>query len=143
MCLLATGSAIPRPCHKLRRSIGRSCKGGSSDELENTTECNRHTKFLGLAGYYQRFIEGFSKLAGPLTSLTKKNAGFHWLEKQESAFQEIKRRLTQAPILTLPNGNEDLEVYTDASHHGLGCVLMQRGRVIAYASRQTVEDSRG
>nr|APU93382.1 putative gag-pol polyprotein [Marshallia obovata] len=92
--------------------------------------------FLGLAGYYRRFIRDFSKIATPLTRLTRKDCKFQWSEKQEQAFQELKTKLTQAPVLTLPEGTEDLIVYSDASYQGLGCVLMQRGKVIAYASRQ-------
>lgn len=100
---------------------------------ENVTEVR---SFLGLAGYYRRFVPDFSKLAGPLTRLIKKDTHFEWNDKTEQGFQELKRRLTTAPILALPEGNEDYVVYTDASKEGLGCVLMQRGKVIAYASRQ-------
>ena len=92
--------------------------------------------FLGLAGYYRRFIEGFSKLLGPLTALTKKNARFVWTGKCEQCFQELKRRLVTAPVLALPRESGDFVVYSDASKKGLGCVLMQNGNVIAYASRQ-------
>ncbi|KAI3670853.1 hypothetical protein L1987_87495 [Smallanthus sonchifolius] len=92
--------------------------------------------FLGLAGYYRKFIKDFSKLATPLTKLTRRGVKFAWGPDQESAFQELKKRLTEAPVLTLPEGTEDLVVYSDASYLGLGCVLMQRGKVIAYASRQ-------
>ncbi|KAI3670568.1 hypothetical protein L1987_87906 [Smallanthus sonchifolius] len=92
--------------------------------------------FLGLAGYYQRFIQDFSKIASPLTKLTRKEVKYEWGSNQEEAFKELKKRLTQAPVLALPEGNEDLVVYSDALGQGLGCVLMQRGRVIAYASRQ-------
>ena len=92
--------------------------------------------FLGLAGYYRRFIENFSKIAKPLTALTQKGLSFNWSDKQETAFQTLKRMLCSAPILSLPEGMEDFVVYCDASNQGLGCVLMQRGKVIAYASRQ-------
>ncbi|GJW49728.1 putative reverse transcriptase domain-containing protein [Tanacetum coccineum] len=92
--------------------------------------------FLGLAGYYRRFIANFSKIAKPLTSLTQKNYKYVWGVEQEEAFQTLKNNLCDAPILTLPDGVEDFEVYCDASNQGLGCVLMQRGKVIAYASRQ-------
>ncbi|KAD4981870.1 hypothetical protein E3N88_18541 [Mikania micrantha] len=90
--------------------------------------------FLGLAGYYRRFISNFSKIALPLTKLTQKSEPFVWTQKQEEAFQTLKQRLCNAPILTLPEGNDDFVVYCDASHHGLGCVLMQRDKVVAYAS---------
>ncbi|GKB11932.1 putative nucleotidyltransferase, ribonuclease H [Tanacetum coccineum] len=92
--------------------------------------------FLGLAGYYRRFIVNFSKIAKPLTSLTQKNQKYEWGEKEEEAFQTLKNNLCDAPILSLPDGIEDFVVYCDASNQGLGCVLMQRGKVIAYASRQ-------
>jgi hypothetical protein len=92
--------------------------------------------FLGLAGYYRRFISNFAKIAVPLTELTQKNKAFTWNLEQETAFQTLKLKLCQAPILSLPDGTEDLVVYCDASNLGLGCVLMQRGKVIAYASRQ-------
>ncbi|GKD68020.1 putative reverse transcriptase domain-containing protein [Tanacetum coccineum] len=93
-------------------------------------------QFLGLAGYYRRFIEGFSKIAKPLTKLTQKNKNYIWGEEQESAFQLLKQKLCEAPILALPEGNDDFVVYCDASLQGLGAVLMQREKVIAYASRQ-------
>ncbi|KAI3821766.1 hypothetical protein L1987_09338 [Smallanthus sonchifolius] len=92
--------------------------------------------FLGLAGYYRRFISNFSKIAVPLTALTHKGKPYDWGPKQEEAFQTLKHKLCNAPILTLPSGNDDFVVYCDASNQGLGCVLMQRGQVIAYASRQ-------
>ncbi|KAL5575189.1 hypothetical protein UlMin_016888 [Ulmus minor] len=92
--------------------------------------------FLGLAGYYRRFVEGFSKIASPLTQLTRKNVKFQWSDEREQSFQELKKRLITAPILTIPDGNEGMVVYSDASKMGLGCVLMQHGKVIAYASRQ-------
>ena len=92
--------------------------------------------FLGLVGYYRRFIEGFSKIAGPLHGLTRKGVKFEWTDRCEGSFQMLKERLTSAPVLTLPGGNEGFEVYSDASYQGLGCVLMQHKRVVAYASRQ-------
>ena len=92
--------------------------------------------FLGLAGYYRRFIENFSKIALPLTRLTKKTVKFVWGPDQQVAFEDLRTRLCNAPVLTLPEGVEDMVVYCDASLLGLGAVLMQRGKVIAYASRQ-------
>ena len=92
--------------------------------------------FLGLAGYYRRFVQDFSKIARPMSSLLQKEVRFVWTEACEQAFQQLKQRLVSAPILTLPNDEEDFEVYSDASKNGLGCVLMQGGKVIAYASRQ-------
>ncbi|KAJ6797354.1 uncharacterized protein M6B38_216750 [Iris pallida] len=92
--------------------------------------------FLGLAGYYRRFVENFSRIAEPLTRLTRKEEKFNWTEKCQAAFDELKKRLISAPILALPSGSGGYEIYSDASGKGLGCVLMQHGRVIAYASRQ-------
>ena len=92
-------------------------------------------QFLGLAGYYRRFIQNFSKIAKPLTSLTQKGVPFKWTDKQEVAFRTLKQALCSAPVLSLPEGTEDFVVYCDASNQGLGCILMQHGRVIAYASR--------
>ncbi|GJS66445.1 putative reverse transcriptase domain-containing protein [Tanacetum coccineum] len=93
-------------------------------------------QFLGLAGYYRRFIEGFSKIAKPMTKLTQKKVKFEWGDKQETTFQLLKQKLCSALILALPEGSEDFIVYCDASIKGLGAVLMQREKVIAYASRQ-------
>ncbi|XP_071901009.1 uncharacterized protein [Coffea arabica] len=84
--------------------------------------------FLGLTGYYRRFINDFSKITGPMTELTKKNNKFIWSPKCESSFQELKKRLVSAPVLTLPDGVEGYVVYSDASREGLGCVLMQKGK---------------
>ncbi|KAJ9536067.1 hypothetical protein OSB04_un000770 [Centaurea solstitialis] len=98
--------------------------------------------FLGLAGYYRKFIQDFSRIATSLTMLTKKNVKFEWKEAQAEAFQTLKERLCSAPILSLPDGSEDFVVYSDASKLGLGCVLMQRGKVIAYASRQLKDHER-
>nr|GFB59480.1 putative reverse transcriptase domain-containing protein [Tanacetum cinerariifolium] len=90
----------------------------------------------GLAGYYRRFIEGFSKIAKPMTKLTQKKVKFEWGDKQEAAFQLLKQKLCSAPILALPEGSEDFIVYCNASIKGLSAVLMQREKVIAYSSRQ-------
>ncbi|GKC24406.1 putative nucleotidyltransferase, ribonuclease H, partial [Tanacetum coccineum] len=92
--------------------------------------------FLGLAGYYRRFVEGFSRLALPLTKLMRKGEKFVWNEEREKSFEELKQRLVSAPILTLPSGTGGFQIYSDASKKGLGCVLMQHGKVISYASRQ-------
>nr|XP_034908287.1 uncharacterized protein LOC118044188 [Populus alba] len=103
---------------------------------ERPTSVTEIRSFLGLAGYYRRFIEGFSLIATPLTQLTRKDKKWVWSEECEASFQELKRRLTTTPVLTLPSGTEGFVVYSDASGKGLGCVLMQHGKVIAYASRQ-------
>ncbi|WVZ76432.1 LOW QUALITY PROTEIN: hypothetical protein U9M48_024408 [Paspalum notatum var. saurae] len=88
--------------------------------------------FLGLAGYYRRFIKDFSKTVKPMTSLTKKNAKYVWSSNCEEAFQTLKKLLTSAPVLAQPDVTKPFNVYCDASGNGLGCVLI----VIAYASRQ-------
>ncbi|GJQ93434.1 putative reverse transcriptase domain-containing protein [Tanacetum coccineum] len=93
-------------------------------------------QFLGLAGYYRRFIEGFSKITKPMTKLTQKKVKFVWGDKQEAAFQLLKQNLCSAPILALPEGSKDFIAYCEASKKGLGVVLMQREKVISYASRQ-------
>ena len=102
-------------------------------QLKSVTEIQ---SFLGLARYYRRFIGGFFRLAGPLTALTRKGQKYVWTEQCEESFQELKRRLTIAPVLTLPQGIEGFTIYCDASKSGLGAVLMQHGKVVAYASRQ-------
>jgi hypothetical protein len=91
--------------------------------------------FLGMAGYYQRFIEGFSKIAGLMTKLLWKNTPFEWSDKCEESFQELKKKLTTAPILAVPETGKDYTIYCDASKNGLGYVLMQDQKVIAYGSR--------
>ena len=92
--------------------------------------------FLGLAGYYRRFIENFSKIAKPMTELLKNGVKFEWTQACEEAFQTLKDRLTTAPMLAQSNISKSIDVYCDASRIDLGCVLMQEGRVVAYASRQ-------
>ena len=103
------------------------------ERLTNVTEIR---SFLGLMGYCRRFIEGFSIIASPLTKLTRKEVKFIWSKEYEESFQELKKRLTSALVLAIPLGLEVFMVYSDASKKGLGCVLMQHGKVIAYASRQ-------
>nr|GEZ14302.1 putative reverse transcriptase domain-containing protein [Tanacetum cinerariifolium] len=97
-------------------------------------------QFLGLAGYYRRFNKEFSLIAKPLTKLTQKGKPFIWGNNEEEAFQTLKQKLCSAPILSLPEGSEDFVVYCDASLRGFGAVLMQREKVIAYASRQLRKD---
>jgi hypothetical protein len=92
--------------------------------------------FLGLAEYYRRFIENFSKIAKPITELLKKEKMFEWTEGCENSFQELKKILVSAPILCLPDLEKEFQVYCDASCQGLGSVLMQGGKVVSYASRQ-------
>ncbi|GJZ72981.1 putative reverse transcriptase domain-containing protein [Tanacetum coccineum] len=93
-------------------------------------------QFLGFAGYYRRFIEGLSKIAKPMTKLTQNKVKFVWGNKQEAAFQLLKQKLCSAQILALPEGSKDFIACCDASKKGLGTVLMQREKVISYASRQ-------
>jgi hypothetical protein len=92
--------------------------------------------FLGLAGYYRRFIEGFSKISMPMMELLAKGNTFEWTPRRETSFQELKKSLTTTLVLTMPNMEKPLSIYCDASGQGLGCVLMQDGHVVAYASRQ-------
>ncbi|KAK1695093.1 hypothetical protein QYE76_011790 [Lolium multiflorum] len=92
--------------------------------------------FLGLAAYYRRFVEGFSSIVRPMTQLLKKDKKFDWTDKCEESFQKLKARLKTAPILIMPDITKPFDVYCDASKIGLGCVLMQEGKVISYLSRQ-------
>ena len=99
------------------------------------TSVSEIRSFLGLAGYYRRFIENFSKIAKPMTELLKKDTKFKWTDDCKAGFQELKKRLTTAPVLTLPDIHKDFQVYCDTSRLGLGCVLMQDRRVVSYATR--------
>ncbi|TYK08816.1 ty3-gypsy retrotransposon protein [Cucumis melo var. makuwa] len=94
--------------------------------------------FLGhvVSSYYRRFVEDFSRIASSLTQLTKKGIPFVWSPACESSFQELKQKLVTAPVLTVPNGSGSFVIYSDDSKKGLSCVLMQQGKVVAYASRQ-------
>jgi hypothetical protein len=103
---------------------------------EPPTTVSEIQSFLGLAGYYRRFIEGFSKIVKPLTSLLEKDKKFEWLEACQNSFDELRKRLTTAPMLAMPDIHKSFGIYCDASKQGLRCVLMQEGHVIAYASRQ-------
>jgi hypothetical protein len=92
--------------------------------------------FLGLAGYYRRFIEGFSKIAKLMTSLLEKRREFKWDEKCQDNFDQLKKRLMSPSVLVMPNLQKGFDIYCDACGQGLGCVLMQEGHMIAYAFRQ-------
>ncbi|KAL0537637.1 hypothetical protein IC582_026620 [Cucumis melo] len=92
--------------------------------------------FLGLAGYYRRFVENISHIATPLTQLTRKGAPFVWSKACEDSFQNLKQKQVTASVLTVPDGSGSFVIYSDASKKGLGSVLMQQGKVVAYASRQ-------
>jgi hypothetical protein len=91
---------------------------------------------LGLVGYYWRFIEGFSKIGKHMTSLLEKGREFKWDEKYQDSFDQLKMRLMSSPVLVMPDLHKEFDIYCDACGQGLGCVLMQEGHVIAYASRQ-------
>ena len=91
--------------------------------------------FLGLAGYYRRFVQDFSSIAKLMTRLTEKGGPFVWNNDCEISFHTLKDKLVNAPILALPESGKRFTVYTDASRVGLGCVLMHDGKVIAYGSR--------
>jgi hypothetical protein len=103
---------------------------------ERSTSVHEIRSFLGLAGYYRHFVERFSKLSGPLTALTRKNTFFLWMDECEQSFKELKRQLVTALVLTLPSESCGFVIYSDASRKRLGCVLMQNGKVVAYASQQ-------
>jgi hypothetical protein len=105
-------------------------------EWKPPTTVHQVRSFLGLAGYYRRFIPDFLELVKPITSLLKKDVKFNWSSKCDEAFKQLKTLLTTAPVLAQPDITKPFDVYCDASGSGLGCVLMQEGRVIAYASRQ-------
>ncbi|GJV65317.1 putative reverse transcriptase domain-containing protein [Tanacetum coccineum] len=110
---------------------GRSLEPAKIESIKDWASPKTPTEirqFLGLAGYYRRFIEGFSKIAKSMTKLTQKGIKFDWGEKEENAFQLIKQKLCSAPILALPEGSEDFVVYCDASHKGLGAVLSRERR---------------
>jgi hypothetical protein len=87
-----------------------------------------------MAGYYQRFIEGFSKIAKPMTALLTKKVESKWTLECQESFEELKKKLTTSPVLILPDVHKPFLVYCNASYTKLGCVLMQEGRVVAYSS---------
>jgi hypothetical protein len=104
-------------------------------DWKSPTSVHQIRSFLRLAGYYRRFIPDFSKIAKPMTELLKKETKFHWDDKCEEAFHTLRKFLTTAPVLAQPDSTQPFDVYCNASGTGLGCVLMQNNRVIAYASR--------
>jgi hypothetical protein len=105
-------------------------------ERKPPTTVHQVRSFLGLAGYYRRFIPDFSKLVKPITSLLKNDTKFNWSSKCNEAFEQLKVLLTTAPVLAQPDIEKPFDVYCDASGSGLGCVLMKEGQVVAYALRQ-------
>ena len=100
--------------------------------LRNVTEVR---SFLGLAYYYRRFVKGFSMTVGPMTRLLQKNVRFELSEKCRGSFEKLKAFLTEAPVLTQPTYGKEYVIFSDVSLNGLGCVLMQEGKVVVYASR--------
>ena len=104
--------------------------------LPRPTNISEVQSFLGMAGYSRRFIEGFSKLALPITKLLRKSNKFEWTRECEDSFQGLKRRSVSASILLIAKANKEFAIYSDASKKGLGSVQMQKGRVMAYASCQ-------
>ena len=92
--------------------------------------------FLGLVGYYRRFVKGFSMTAAPMIRLLQKNVKFEWSEKCQASFEKLKAFLTEGPVLTQPTYGKEYVIFSDVSLNGLRCVLMQEGKVVAYASRQ-------
>ncbi|XP_073304533.1 uncharacterized mitochondrial protein AtMg00860-like [Primulina huaijiensis] len=92
--------------------------------------------FLGLVGYYRKFIQGFYSIVVPIIALTKKNAKFIWRSECQESFDRLKQALTSAPVLAIKSGQGEFVLYIDTSKLGLGAVLMQHDRVIAYTSRQ-------
>ncbi|KAG8497156.1 hypothetical protein CXB51_008367 [Gossypium anomalum] len=98
--------------------------------------------FLGLVGYYRRFVKGFSMIASPMTQLLQKEMKFKWIDKCQQSFDRLKALLTEAPVLVQPESSKEFIVYSDASLNGLGCVLMQDDKVMAYASRRLKSNER-
>ncbi|XP_016178137.1 uncharacterized protein LOC107620501 [Arachis ipaensis] len=107
-------------------------------EWERPTTVTKVRSFLGLAGYYRRFIEGFSWIALPMTKLTRKEVLFVWMSECEESFQALKQKLTLAPVLILPEPHEPFEVYCDASLKALGCVLIKANVVADALSRKSL-----
>jgi hypothetical protein len=105
-------------------------------EWKSPTTVHQVWSFLGLVGYYCRFILDFSKMVKSITNQLKNDTKFDWSSRCNEAFKQLKVLLTTAPVLGQPNIEKPFDVYCDASGSGLGCVLMQEVRVIAYASRQ-------
>ena len=99
----------------------------------NVTEVR---SFLLLAGYNRRFVKGFSMTVAPMSRLLQKNIKFEWSEKYQISFDKLKAFLTEVPVLTQSTCSKEYVIFSDASLNGLGCVLMQEGKVVAYASRQ-------
>jgi hypothetical protein len=104
--------------------------------LDVTDNRFKDSEFLGLTGYCRRFIKNFSKTAKPITKLFEKNKTFEWIAEYQDSFEELRKCLTSTPVLVLLDLTKKFDIYCDASHRRLGCVLMQEGQVVSYASRQ-------
>jgi hypothetical protein len=127
---------LPRTCHLEGRHIHGSKQVQDVLSWKAPTSVDDIQTFLGLVGYYRRFIEGFSKISKSMTELLEKDKQFEWTPACEASFQELKKRLTTAPVLVMPDMEKSFSIYCDALGQELGCVLMQDGRVVAYASLQ-------
>jgi hypothetical protein len=136
MWILVERSSFSGSCH-FRRGISVD-----SSKIEDVLSWNTPTSvsdissFLGLAGYYRRFIEIFSKITKPMTELLGNDKKFEWSAKCEASFQELKKWLTTTPTLVMSDMEKSFSIYCDALEQGLGCILMQDGHVVAYATRQ-------
>ena len=105
-------------------------------EWKQTRNVTKGHSFLGLTGYYRRFVKGFSMTADLMTRLLQKNVKFEWSEKCQASFKKLKAFLTEASVLTQPTYGKEYVIFSDASLNGLRCVLMQEDKVVAYVSRQ-------
>jgi hypothetical protein len=118
---------------------GLSVDPGKVKDVQNwmpPTNASEIQCFLGLAGYYRRFIKDFSKIAKPMMKLLEKNKAFEWTVECQASFEELRKRPTSAQVLVLPDLTKKFDIYCDTSRRGLGCVLMQEGQVVRYASGQ-------
>jgi hypothetical protein len=125
--ILAGGDSISRTCIICQGDCGGSQQSQGYFGVETPTTVHQVRSFLGLAGYYRRFISDFSKLVKPITSLFKNDIKCNWSSKCNEAFEQLKVLLTTSPVLAQPDIEKPFDVYCDASGSGLGCVLMQEG----------------
>ena len=110
-------------------------KVSAVQEWPTPTSITEIRSFLGLAGYYRRFIKDFSKIAAPMLKLTRKGKPYNWTKECQEAFDKLKELLTTSPVLIIPDQSGGMEVHCDTSGTGLGCVLMEHRKVVAYGSR--------